>query len=102
MCRKEILLIFLFVTTSKGFLDFDLSTVNNVTKTGLNLTCLYYDFDMTGCDACVYQYYSNGTATTTMYDCIQITNSYKTVSNRCQGFIDTTDIGYGICSPLSF
>lgn len=102
MSRKIILLILLFVTTCEGFFSIDLSTINNETISRLNLTCLYYDEILINCDYCVYQFYNNGSSTTINYDCIQITNTYKSQSQRCQGFSDTTDIGYGICSPLSF
>ncbi|CAF4145207.1 unnamed protein product, partial [Adineta steineri] len=46
--------------------------------------------------------FSNGSVSSINYDCIQITNTYKSISERCQGFSDKTDVGYGICSPLSY
>ncbi|CAF1425874.1 unnamed protein product [Adineta ricciae] len=35
-------------------------------------------------------------------DFIQITNTYKSFAERCNGFSNQTDIGYGNCSPLSY
>ncbi|CAF0803970.1 unnamed protein product [Adineta steineri] len=54
------------------------------------------------CEYCVNRHYSNGTTSETRYDCIQLTNTYKTISQRCQGFSNTTDIGYGTCLPYPY
>jgi hypothetical protein len=102
MLHKIIFLILLFVTTCNGFFSINISTIIHESPSRLNLTCSYYGGIIEYCDYCVYQFFYNGSSTTIYYDCIQITNTYKSISNRCQGFSDKTDIGYGICSPLSF
>jgi hypothetical protein len=102
MLNKKIFLILSFVSICEGFFSIDISKLINQTTNGLNLTCFYYDFTLINCDYCVYQYYSNGSSSSINFDCIQITNSYKILSKQCEGFSDQRDIGYGICSPLSF
>ena len=94
-------LILLYFGSSEAFFNGDVSTIVNRTNR-FNLTCYYYGNWVTNCEYCVYQYFYNGSTSTSYYDYMETTNIYKTVSQRCQGFSNKTDIGYGICSPLSF
>ena len=71
----------------------------------LNLTCRsdFGDTDAyTNCEYCVYEFFSNGTDTSIYHDCIYLTNTYRLVTQRCTGFKNDSDIGYGLCAPLSF
>ena len=94
-------LILLYMGSSEAFFNGDVSTIVNRTNR-LNLTCYYYGDWITDCEYCVYQYFYNGSSSTSYYDYMETTNIYKSMSQRCEGFSDKTDIGYGICSPLSF
>jgi hypothetical protein len=98
MLYKTILFTLLYFTTCEGFYNVNISSIHP----RLNLTCYYYGLVYTDCEYCVYQFFNNGSASEVYYDCSQVTNTYKTISQRCQGFSDTTDIGYGVCLPLSF
>ncbi|CAF4007216.1 unnamed protein product, partial [Adineta steineri] len=102
MLQKLFFLILFFVITCEGFMNIDQFMITNQTKNRLSLTCQYNDYDnvynVTNCEYCVYQSFSNGSVSSINYDCIQITNTYKSISERCQGFSDKTDVGYGICS----
>jgi hypothetical protein len=70
-----------------------------------NLTCAS-DFGGTdlpiNCDYCVYEFFNNGTDSIISYDCIYLTNSYRLVTQRCSGFTNNSDIGYGLCTQLPF
>lgn len=94
-------LIFLYIGSSEAFFNGDVSTIVNRTNR-FNLTCYYYGDWITNCEYCVYQYFYNGSTSTSTYDYMETANIYRTMSRRCQGFSDKTDIGYGICSPLPF
>ncbi len=98
---RIVTLTLLYIGLSEAFFNGDLSTIVNRTNR-FNLTCYYYGNWVTNCEYCVYQYFYNGSSSTSYYDYMDTTNIYKTISQRCQGFSDKTDIGYGICSPLSF
>ncbi|CAF1390102.1 unnamed protein product [Adineta steineri] len=106
MLQKLFFLILFFVITCEGFMNIDQFMITNQTKNRLSLTCQYNDYNnvynVTNCEYCVYQSFSNGSVSSINNDCIQITNTYKSISERCQGFSDKTDVGYGICSPLSY
>jgi hypothetical protein len=77
----------------------------NTIKNRLNLTCST-DFGdtnpFTNCEYCVYEFFNNGTDSIISHDCIYLTNSYRLVTQRCSGFTQSSDIGYGLCSQLSF
>jgi hypothetical protein len=99
MWMKNIFLILSFISICEGFFSVDISKV----KPHLNLTCYYNsDYNFTNCDYCVYESYSNGSSSIIIFDCIQITNTYKIISNQCNGFTNQRDIGYGICTPPPF
>jgi hypothetical protein len=70
-----------------------------------NLTCAS-DFDdtdvSTDCEYCVYEFFNNGTDSVIYHDCIYITNTYRLVTQRCTGFTNASDIGYGVCTQLPF
>ncbi|UJR17363.1 hypothetical protein I4U23_004258 [Adineta vaga] len=83
-------------------MNIDEFMLTNQTKSRLNVTCQYYDEHTTDCEYCVYQYYSNGSVTQTSWDFIQMSNIYKSISKHCEGFSDKNDIGYGVCSPLTY
>jgi len=77
----------------------------NTIKNRRNLTCAsdFSDIDLyTNCEYCVYEFFNNGTDSTISHDCIYITNTYRLVTQRCTGFTNTSDIGYGLCSTLPF
>ncbi len=97
-------LLLIFLNPCENFFQnppFQLNTIRN----RLNLTCTS-GFDetdfFTNCEYCVYELITNGNDSTISYDCIYLTNSYRLVTKRCQGFTNTSDIGYGLCSRLSF
>ncbi|CAF3725638.1 unnamed protein product [Adineta steineri] len=96
------LLILLLIGFSEEFFNGDVSTLSNGTALRLNLTCFYYDELVTDSEYCVYQYFYNGSSSTVLYDYMEITNIYRSISKRCTGFSDTTDIGFGFCSPLEY
>lgn len=77
----------------------------NTLKPRLNLTCsseYSESSELTNCEYCVYEFFNNGTDSIISQDCIYLTNSYRLVTKRCQGFTDSIDIGYGTCSQLPF
>ncbi|CAM4810584.1 unnamed protein product [Rotaria magnacalcarata] len=77
----------------------------NAIKNRRNLTCVsdFGNSDLfTDCDYCVYEFFNNGADSVIYHDCIYITNSYRLLTQRCTGFTKTSDIGYGLCSRLSF
>ncbi|CAF2838321.1 unnamed protein product [Rotaria sp. Silwood2] len=96
--------LFIFISECQGFfknLPFQLNTITN----RHNLTCLsdFSDGDLfTNCEYCVYEFFNNGTDSTIYYDCIYLTNSYRVVTQRCTGFTNRSDVGYGLCSKLPF
>jgi hypothetical protein len=96
-------LLLIIVNLCESFFNnfpLQLDTINN----RRNLTCSS-DFDtdlFTNCDYCVYEFFNNGTDSTISYDCIYLTNTYRLVTQRCTGFTNKSDIGYGFCSKLSF
>ena len=77
----------------------------NTIKPRLNLTCssdANVIDDFTDCEYCVFEFFNNGTDSSISHDCIILTNSYRLVARRCTGFTNTSDVGYGVCSPLPF
>ncbi|CAF2784883.1 unnamed protein product [Rotaria sp. Silwood2] len=95
-------LMLLLIGPSEGFFNGDLSTVRNKTLNRLNLTCRYDDSLLTNSEYCVYQSFSNGSSLKTLYDFMRVTNTYKITTERCTGFSNTVDIGFGLCLPLQF
>ncbi|CAF0996500.1 unnamed protein product [Rotaria sordida] len=92
----------LLIGSSEGFFNGNISTVSNKTLNRLNLTCFYNDNMVTDCEYCVYKFFYNGSSSTISYDCMIVTNIYTNIAQRCTGFSNTTDIGFGFCSPLEF
>ncbi|CAF0898185.1 unnamed protein product [Rotaria sordida] len=92
----------LLIGSSEGFFNGNISTVSNKTLNRLNLTCFYNDNLVTNCEYCVYQFFSNGSSSRSLYDYTTVTNIYKSIAKRCTGFSNITDIGFGFCSPLQF
>ncbi|CAF1357939.1 unnamed protein product [Rotaria sordida] len=96
--------LLIFISQCQGFFK-NSSLQLNTTTNRYNLTCIsnFNDGDLfTNCEYCVYEFFSNGTDSTIYYDCIYLTNSYRRVTQRCTGFSDRSDIGYGLCSKLPF
>jgi hypothetical protein len=92
------------INLSQSFFKNSPFQLNTITDR-LNLTCAS-DFGstdlFTNCEYCVYELITNGTDSTISHDCIYITNSYRLLTQRCSGFSDTSDTGYGLCSQLPF
>lgn len=94
----------LLIHPSKGFFKDSPLQLNSI-PSRLNLTCTsdFGDTDpFTNCEYCVYEFFSNGSDTSIYHDCIYLTNTYRLVTQRCTGFTNASDVGYGLCSPLSF
>ncbi|CAF3631193.1 unnamed protein product [Rotaria sp. Silwood1] len=92
----------LLIGSNEGLFNGDISTVSNRTLNRLNLTCFYDDSLVANSEYCVYQFFSNGSSLRTLYDYMRVTNIYKTIAQRCTGFSNTIDVGFGFCSPLEF
>ncbi|CAF3422388.1 unnamed protein product [Rotaria sp. Silwood1] len=99
-----LLILLIFINQCQGFFKNSLLQLNTISNRH-NLTCIS-DFSngdlFTDCEYCVYEFFNNGTDSTIYYDCIYLTNSYRLVTQRCTGFTNNSDIGYGLCSKLPF
>lgn len=99
-----LLLLLISINQSRSFFNNPPLRLDSITNRR-NLTCAS-DFSaadpFTNCDYCVIEFFNNGTDSVTYRDCIYIANSYRLLTQRCSGFTNSSDIGYGLCSKLPF
>ena len=99
-----ILLSLTYISGCQALLNISL---NNATRRR-NLNCATNSMSQndTGCELCIIEFYNNGStvegSSLFQHECAHQSNSFRRISQRCNGFSNITDIGYGICSPLSY
>ncbi|CAF0856014.1 unnamed protein product [Didymodactylos carnosus] len=112
----QFLLVSYYVDQTNSFLTLSVNstyTTNIITR---NISCYYgtisgadnadrhYTPSYGNYQYCVLiMYYSNGNLPQQIdFSSTAVLNTYRRMSERCRGFSNTTDVGYGYCSPLSY